>query len=82
MSNKIKSAAIAAAVGLSLSLAAVHADAAKAKMEKCYGIAKTGMNGCGTKKHACAGQSIKDSDSTEWMYVAKGNCKKIVKCKK
>jgi uncharacterized membrane protein len=43
--------------------------------EKCYGVAKGGMNDCGTGKHACAGQGAKtDKDPAEWKYTAKGEC--------
>ena len=47
--------------------------------EKCYGIAKTGENICAnlSGKHSCAGQSTVDNDITEWVYVAKGTCKKL-----
>jgi uncharacterized membrane protein len=52
--------------------------AAKAGFEKCEGIVKTGMNDCGTSKHACAGQAKMDSDKEEWLYVPEGTCNKIV----
>ncbi|MBT4521596.1 MAG: DUF2282 domain-containing protein [Halieaceae bacterium] len=47
--------------------------------EKCYGIAKAGMNDCGSLdgKHSCSGQSTKDDDTNEWVYVPKGTCTKI-----
>lgn len=45
--------------------------------EKCYGIAKKGKNDCGTSHHACAGQSATDGAKDEWIYVMKGNCRKI-----
>lgn len=48
------------------------------KMEKCYGIAKKGMNDCGANNHSCQGQSKKDGDPTEWIFVPTGTCKKIV----
>ena len=49
------------------------------RMEKCYGIAKKGMNDCGTAVHACQGQSKVDGDLTEWLYIGpKGTCEKIV----
>ena len=44
--------------------------------EKCYGIAKSGQNDCGTAKHSCAGMSRSDNDPTDWKYVAKGTCGK------
>lgn len=47
--------------------------------EKCYGIAKAGQNACAnlSATHDCAGQATKDNDKSEWMYVAKGTCKKL-----
>ena len=50
---------------------------AKASMEKCTGIVKTGQNDCGTSKHACAGMSKSDGDAEEWVYLPKGTCEKI-----
>jgi uncharacterized membrane protein len=76
-SKKIATTAITAAITLGLSMSAPLAHAEK-KMEKCYGIAKAGKNDCGTAAHACAGQSIKDADTKEWIYVPKGTCDKIV----
>jgi uncharacterized membrane protein len=49
----------------------------KEKPVKCYGIAKKGKNGCGTAKHACAGHATTDADPNDWIYVMKGNCKRI-----
>lgn len=48
--------------------------------EKCAGIAKKGMNDCGSLDgtHACAGQAPRDLDDNEWVYVPKGTCEKIV----
>ena len=47
--------------------------------EKCAGIAKAGMNDCGSLdgKHACAGQAKMDNDKHEWVYVPEGTCTKI-----
>jgi len=47
-------------------------------MEKCYGIAKAGMNDCGNAQHACAGQAKQAGMGNEWIYVPKGLCNKIV----
>lgn len=52
--------------------------AGKAGMEKCAGIAKAGMNDCGTSKHSCAGEAKVSGDPEEWVYVPTGTCKKIV----
>lgn len=82
MGNKLEKmikVAIVSAVGLSCMSAqnAVLADDAP-KMEKCFGIVKAGKNDCGTAAHSCAGQSTKDADEKEWLYVPKGTCEKIV----
>ena len=47
--------------------------------EKCAGVAKKGMNDCGSLdgKHGCAGQATKDNDDNEWVYVPQGTCAKI-----
>ena len=47
--------------------------------EKCAGIAKAGMNDCGSLdgKHSCSGQSTRDNDDNEWVYVPEGTCTKI-----
>jgi len=45
--------------------------------EKCYGIAKAGMNDCGTAAHGCAGKAKADRDPSEWIFVPTGTCTKI-----
>ncbi len=62
---------------LALSAVSSAAFAGKPGFEKCTGIAKAGMNDCGTSKHSCAGQASKDNDAEEWVYVPKGTCEKI-----
>lgn len=76
-SNVVTRSAIASLLVLG-TLASTDALAAKAGFEKCEGIAKKGMNDCGTSKHACAGMAAKDGDKEEWVYVAEGTCNKIV----
>ncbi|MDR3413643.1 MAG: DUF2282 domain-containing protein [Formivibrio sp.] len=44
------------------------------KMEKCYGVAKAGMNDCAGNNHACAGQGTKDNDPGEFKAVKAGTC--------
>ena len=48
--------------------------------EKCAGISKAAKNDCGSTdgRHNCGGKASKDSDPTEWVYVPKGTCDKIV----
>ena len=76
--HQILSVAIGGLLALGL---AANANAAekKAEMEKCYGIAKTGMNDCGSKKagHSCAGQATKNGDANDFVAVPKGTCNKI-----
>ena len=37
--------------------------------EKCYGVVKAGMNGCGAadKSHSCAGMAKADGGAAEWV---------------
>lgn len=53
-------------------------NAEPASTEKCYGVAKKGMNDCGANAHACAGHSTMDGDKTEWLMVPTGLCEKLV----
>jgi len=47
--------------------------------EKCAGVAKAGMNDCGSLdgSHQCAGQAKSDNSKHEWVYVPAGTCTKI-----
>ena len=45
--------------------------------EKCYGIAKAGLNDCQTAGHSCAGTLTRNSDAAAWIYLPAGTCKKI-----
>ncbi len=49
-------------------------------MEKCFGIAKAGMNDCSVKNsyHACAGQAKSDNQKDAFLIVPSGTCQKIV----
>jgi uncharacterized membrane protein len=74
---------LSAAIGslLVLGLASGNANAAdkKVEMEKCFGIAKAGMNDCSSNKsaHSCAGQATKNNDPMDFVAVPKGTCDKI-----
>lgn len=70
--------AVAGIVALGLGVASPSAMAGKKGQEKCQGIAKAGMNDCGTSSHSCAGQATVDGHAEEWVYVPKGTCEKIV----
>jgi uncharacterized membrane protein len=45
--------------------------------EKCYGIAKAGLNDCQTSTHSCAGTATKDNQADSWIYVPTGTCAKL-----
>lgn len=69
---------IAAAMAAALSLAAVQsANAADVEMEKCYGVAKAGMNDCKTAAGSCAGTAKMDREHEAFVAVPKGTCAKI-----
>lgn len=46
--------------------------------EKCYGIAKAGMNDCASGSEGCAGHSTADNQKNAWIGVPTGSCNKIV----
>lgn len=73
---------LSVAIGSLLALGLVgNASAADKKMdmEKCFGIAKAGMNDCSSNKsaHSCAGQASKNNDPMDFVAVPKGTCDKI-----
>ena len=72
-----KTAILAAAVGSLFAIGATQG-ASAADTEKCFGVAKAGMNDCGTSKHGCGGKAAVDGDKAEWIKVPKGTCEKIV----
>lgn len=83
MSNKfltsslVISSAIAGVLAVSGATLSHAADEKKQEREKCYGIAKKGMNDCGTARHTCAGKATADNQPDEWKYAAKGTCEKM-----
>lgn len=74
---KLKTIAIASAVGSLLALGTASVSAQDAAKEKCFGVAEAGKNDCGTAKHSCAGQAKTDKAADEWKYVPKGECEKM-----
>ena len=73
----IAASAMAAALALPLVALAGPAPMPTFQAEKCYGIAKAGLNDCQTASHSCAGTSTKDMDKASWIYVPAGTCAKI-----
>jgi uncharacterized membrane protein len=76
--QKILSLALGGLLALGLTANASAADK-KPHMEKCFGIAKAGMNDCSSNKaaHSCAGQATRDRDPMDFVAVPKGTCDKI-----
>jgi uncharacterized membrane protein len=76
--NQILSVAIGSLLALGLVGNASAADK-KMDMEKCFGVAKAGMNDCSSNKsaHSCAGQATKNNDPMDFVAVPKGTCDKI-----
>jgi uncharacterized membrane protein len=46
--------------------------------EKCYGIAKKGMNDCATATASCASSSTRDNQKDAFILLPKGTCERIV----
>lgn len=67
----------AVAVAASVNAPVANAEGEK---EKCYGVVKAGQNDCANldQSHSCQGQSTKDGDAGEWVYLPKGLCSKLV----
>lgn len=78
--DKVVKSAITAALALVTagSLVANADTAPQQKTERCYGIAKAGMNDCPTATDACAGAAKKDNQPDAFILLPKGTCNKIV----
>ena len=74
----IAASAMCAALAMPVIAKAGPAAVPNFQAEKCYGIAKAGLNDCQTATHSCAGTSTKDMDGASWIYVPAGTCDKIV----
>ena len=77
--HSILSAALGSLLVLGLTSGNASAADKKMGMEKCFGIAKAGMNDCSSNKsaHSCAGQATKSNDPMDFVAVPKGTCDKI-----
>jgi uncharacterized membrane protein len=79
--RRLAASAIASFLGLVLAAPSGAAEEGSGKrppQEKCYGIAKKGQNDCSTATHSCCNESKSDADPTEWVWLPKGTCEKIV----
>lgn len=75
--TKLMTSAVASLIALAAVTMPAFGDDNAGK-EKCYGVAKAGKNDCAANGHACAGQSKKDKDANEWVYVPTGTCDRLV----
>lgn len=73
----IHSAVTAFLVLIAAGSSAADTNAAANSNEKCYGIAKSGMNDCSTATASCAGSSTKDKQKDAFLFLPKGLCAKI-----
>jgi uncharacterized membrane protein len=73
----IAASAMLAALATPIAAFAGPAAVPNFQAEKCYGIAKAGLNDCQTATHSCAGTSTKNMDPASWIYVPAGTCAKI-----
>ncbi|MFB9137354.1 DUF2282 domain-containing protein [Vibrio olivae] len=75
-SNIAVSAAVTGLLAIGGSLLSAT-PAVAAEKEKCYGVAKAGMNDCATKTSSCAGTSKMDHQKDAFVVVPKGLCDKL-----
>jgi uncharacterized membrane protein len=66
------------AMGSVMMSASAATDTSADNQEKCYGIAKKGMNDCKSSTGSCAGSAIKDNQADAFLLMPKGLCEKIV----
>ena len=70
--------AVAGALTAALA-AAPFAGVLAADMEKCYGVAKAGMNDCKAGEGTtCQGTSTEDGQANAWILTPEGLCEKLV----
>ncbi|WP_298493840.1 DUF2282 domain-containing protein [uncultured Maritimibacter sp.] len=63
---------------MAAALASLSTGASAQDMEKCYGVAKAGENGCAAGPGTtCAGTSKVDYQGNAWSLVPAGTCEEI-----
>ena len=71
--------AVAGALTAVLSAAPLAGALAADDMEKCYGVAKAGMNDCKAGEGTtCQGTSTMDGQKNAWVLTPAGLCEKLV----
>jgi uncharacterized membrane protein len=75
MTTRTLALPLAASIAAALTLAAGHASAQAATMEKCYGVALAGENDCAAGPGTtCSGTSTVDYQGNAWKLVPAGTC--------
>lgn len=77
---KLKTLALplAASIATAMTMAAGHAQAQSAAMEKCFGVSLAGQNDCAAGPGtSCAGTSTVDYQGNAWKLVPTGTCNNI-----
>lgn len=59
-------------------IAQVHPEKPTYPHERCYGIARSGMNDCAFASNDCGQTVTRDGDPAAWIYVPQGTCLKII----
>jgi uncharacterized membrane protein len=81
MNSSAKSLLAASSVLGALALATAQSTAAPVAQppssERCYGVAKAGLNDCAAGAHSCAGQSTRNFDKASFVYLPHGACGKL-----
>ena len=82
MNKIVVASAVAAAFALAGCAESIkHAAQAQPQMaqgDRCFGIAKAGMNDCKAGSHSCKGMSTVDADPASFMLLPAGTCEKLV----
>jgi uncharacterized membrane protein len=68
----------AGCAGSTKQTAQAQAQPQMAQGEKCFGVAKAGMNDCKAGSHSCKGMSTVDADPESFMLLPAGTCDKLV----
>jgi len=76
--KKIIRSAITAFLAISSVSVYAEGDTAAQSTEKCYGVAKAGMNDCATATASCAGSATSDKQSDAFILIPKGLCQRLV----
>ena len=76
--DKLVQSAMVAFLALAATNTTMAAPTQAIQQEKCYGIARAGMNDCATTTQSCAGSATKDRQPDAFLLLPKGLCERIV----